>query len=75
MKAVVNCHLIDFPNAGREMVVKNEDDSYTVLINAKLSEQGRLNAYSHAMQHIESNDFEKYDVQGIEADGHEIRRG
>ena len=33
----VNVHLLDFPNYGKEMVVKNEDDTYTILINAKLS--------------------------------------
>ena len=32
-----------------EMVVENEDGSYTILINAKLSQDGQLKAYQHAL--------------------------
>lgn len=70
MTPVVNCKVIDFPNTGKEMVVCNEDGSYTVLINAKLSHIGRLRAYQHAIAHIQHNDFEKYDVQEIEHNAH-----
>lgn len=70
MKPVVNCKLIDFPNKGREMVIPNEDDSYTVLINARLSESGRIEAYRHAMKHIAENDFDKGNVQFIESAAH-----
>lgn len=66
----VNCNIINFPNFGNEMVIQNEDGSYTVLINAKLSNIGRLNAYKHALKHIFENDFEKYDVQEIECEAH-----
>ncbi len=66
----VNVILWNFPNNGREMVVPNEDGSYTILINSKLSDEGRLHAYEHAMKHITDNDFEKDDVQTIEANAH-----
>lgn len=52
------------------MVIKNEDGTYTILINAKLSDQGRIKAYKHALKHIESEDFEKKHVQEIEASAH-----
>ena len=68
----VNVFLIDFPNSGREMVVPNEDDTYTILINAKLSRDGQLKAYEHAMKHIMQNDFAEQNVQAIEAAAHEI---
>ena len=67
---VVNCNIINFPNSGNEMVIKNEDGTYTILINAKLSDQGRLKAYKHALRHIENDDFEKKHVQEIEASAH-----
>ena len=67
---VVNCNIINFPNSGNEMVIKNEDGSYTILINAKLSDQGQLLAYEHALRHIINEDFEKENVQEIEADAH-----
>ena len=48
----VNVKLINFPNAGKEMVVPNEDGSYTILINAKLSYEDQVKAYEHAMRHL-----------------------
>lgn len=68
----VNVILWNFPNSGREMVVPNEDGSYTILINSKLSDEGRLRAYEHAMKHINGNDFEKDNVQTIEAATHSV---
>lgn len=68
----VNVVLLDFPNRGNEMVVQNEDGSYTILINARLSHEGQLKAYNHALKHIHDNDFEKSDVQSIEAAAHQI---
>lgn len=70
-KPDVNVFLIDFPNTkGREMCVANEDGSYTILINARLSSESQVRAYEHAMSHIENCDFEKDDVQLIEAQAH-----
>ena len=68
----VNVFLFNFPSPGNEMVVQNEDDSYTILINAKLSQDGQLKAYQHALNHIKNEDFEKSDVQSIELHAHEI---
>lgn len=68
----VNVFLYNFPNNGREMVVENEDGSYTILINSKLSDVGREEALRHAIGHIENNDFEKNNVQEIEFDAHNM---
>ncbi len=54
------------------MVVENEDGSYTILINAKLSQDGQLKAYQHALSHINNEDFEKSDIQSIELHAHEL---
>lgn len=43
---------------------------YTIYINAHLSQEGRQRAYIHALRHIENGDFEKENVQSIEADAH-----
>lgn len=69
----VNIYLVNFSTSGKEMVVQNEDGSYTVLINAKLSQDGQLKAYQHALNHIENGDFEKSDVQSIEFQAHELK--
>ena len=66
----VNVAVINFPNTQKEMVMPNEDGSYTILINAKLSYSGQLKAYEHAMKHIQNGDFEKDCVQTIEYHAH-----
>lgn len=70
MTLAVNVFLVNFPSHGNEMVVQNEDGSYTVLINAKLSQDGQLKAYQHALSHIANEDFEKSDIQNIEFQAH-----
>lgn len=44
---------------------------YTVYLNDSLSEDGRIDAFNHAMCHIRNNDFEKSDVHEIETRAHE----
>ena len=68
----VNTLIVNFPTPGKEMVVQNEDGSYTILINAKLSQDGQLKAYQHALSHISNGDFEKSDIQTIELEAHEL---
>lgn len=64
--------LVDFKDIpGEEMVTPNSDGSYTILINARISHDRQLDALDHAMRHIKNNDFEKRDVQQIEAAAHE----
>lgn len=70
MTPAVNVCLVDFPCRGEEMVVPNEDNSYTVIINSRLSKEKQMEAYMHAMRHITGNDFEKFDVQQIESEAH-----
>ena len=67
----VNVCVIDFKDIpGKEMVTENEDGTYTILINARLNYETQLEAFNHAMKHINNNDFEKTDVQIIEAVAH-----
>ncbi len=69
----VNVVVIDFKTGkGKEMVVPNEDGSYTILINSRLTYASQLKAYEHAMRHINNNDFEKTDVQPIEYSAHNL---
>lgn len=68
----INVQIIDFPAPGHEMVVENEDCSYTILLNAHLSYDEQLKAYHHAMSHIMNGDFQKKDVQSIEAHAHNM---
>jgi len=65
MKYDVHVYLMDFPGRTKEAVCPNEDGSFTLFINAKLSYERQLEAYKHALFHIQSQDFEKNDVQKL----------
>lgn len=63
--------LVNFPNySATEVVTPNEDRGYTVLLNANITHEARQKAYLHALSHILNHDFEKQDVQNIEAETH-----
>lgn len=65
----VYAYLTRLPRGVREMVAPCAD-GYTVYIDERLSEPARLAAYNHAVLHIRNGDFERYDVQEIEALAH-----
>ena len=68
-----NVQLIQFPNKKvKETIVKNEDDSYTIFIDASLSSVEQRNAFKHAMKHIIGNDFDKEDADNIEYNAHNM---
>lgn len=49
----------------------NADDSYTIFIDAKLSEEKQKKVFMHEMKHIQENDFSKDNVQEIETSAHD----
>lgn len=69
-----NVFFMDFPNTKvDEMVTLNEDGSYSVFINSRLSHEGALKAYKHALNHIKNGDFfkssDRLNAFEAEADG------
>ena len=68
----INRQLLDMDTKIPEHLIKNNDDSYTVFLNARLSQESRLKSYYHALQHIAEHDFEKENVQEIEWETHDI---
>ena len=73
MIPVVNVQILDLKTTcGTELVTPNEDGSYTVLINARMSYEMQRKALLHALKHILNDDFEKENVQQIEAAAHGI---
>lgn len=63
-------YLTDLPDGIREMVVPCGDGNYTVYLSAKMDDAHRIKAYQHALDHIHNHDFQKTDVQQIEAAAH-----
>lgn len=68
----INVQLLNMDTKIPEQLVKNDDDSYTIFLNARLSQESHIKSYCHALRHIKENDFEKTDVQQVEADAHGI---
>lgn len=66
----INTQLIDMDVLIGEQVIKNVDDSYTILLNSRLSHERQLECYRHAINHIQSNDFEKTNSNIIELEAH-----
>ena len=53
-----------------EQVIKNNDDSYTILLNARLSHERQLECYKHALLHISNDDFGNDNADEIEFKTH-----
>lgn len=68
----INVQILDMDAKIPEHLVKNADDSYTIFLNARLSQESQIKSYYHALQHIKNSDFEKEDVQTIEAEAHKL---
>ena len=66
--------LIDMEYGIHEQVVKASDGHHTILLNARDAQNQRLIGYKHAIEHLNSNDFEKTNVQKIETEAHLIEK-
>lgn len=64
-------YYVSLPSRVKEFVTPCQD-GYTIYINDSLSKEEQLSAYYHAMIHIIDQDFDKYDVQQIEALAHAV---
>lgn len=53
----INVQIIDFGNSIPATVTINDDGSFSIFLNARLSYERRLEAYWHEMRHIQNQDF------------------
>ena len=67
----VNIGFLEHAPAGfHGMVVKNDDGSYTILLDPNDTFEQRMKTVRHELEHILNDDFAKLDVQEIEAAAH-----
>lgn len=66
----INVQLLNMDTKIPEQLIKNDDDTYTIFLNARLSQESRLKSYCHALRHILGNDFDKTNIDNIEIDAH-----
>lgn len=68
---MVNVRFLQLPCRVKAFTTKNEDDSYTIILNSRLNYEQQLKSYKHELDHIQNNDFDKEDVDVIEYYAHE----
>lgn len=66
----INTRLVDLPTEVAGCVVENDDSSYTIIINARMSHEKAMETYLHEMGHIYADDFSGDSVQEIELRAH-----
>ena len=71
----VYVYQVELPPGINEAVTPGADDSYTIYIDARLSDREKLEAYYHALRHCEHGDFEREDAQVIEYENHQDEKG
>ena len=52
-------HYLNMPTSVKSNVTHNEDGSYSIFINARLSQNQQANAYMHELEHILKDDFNR----------------
>lgn len=62
--------MIDFPPKVKESISKNEDGTYSIFLNSKLSREDNIKSYYHALRHILGEDFDKANVNIVEQEAH-----
>lgn len=51
--------LIDLPTRVRGYTVRDKNGDYAIVINARLSQEDRIEAYQHEIKHIKNSDFQR----------------
>lgn len=59
----IRVFLIDLPHGIQSYATKNEDESYTILINARLGNDIQIAAYDREIKRIESGDYDRQEGQ------------
>lgn len=63
----IQVFLINMPASVKALTVRNNDDGYTIIINAALSHEAQCKAYDHEIAHINNADFDHmYDINKLE---------
>lgn len=65
-----NVVMLDLDVMVGETICKNSDDSFTIFINSRWSAEEQRRCFEHALDHVRHHDWEKEDVQTIEARAH-----
>ncbi len=62
--------LADLPAAIKGFVRLNEDESYTIILNSRLSYQSNADTYKHELEHIQHGDYANFSADKTEQKAH-----
>lgn len=62
----IGVYFIDMASRVEEQIILNEDGSFSIFLNSRLSWERQMEAYQHALQHIMRDDFSKRCADDIE---------
>ena len=66
--------MVDLPVTVKAFVHRNDDDSYTIILNSRLCREQNVSSYLHELQHIDNADLESLETaDSIEYKRHEGR--
>lgn len=66
-----NVILVKFPSGKvHEAVTPNDDGSVTIFLDKNATKESQRKRFQHVMRHLAGNDFDRDDVQEIEAEAH-----
>ncbi len=66
----INIKLIPMEYSVKGVSCCNEDGSYTIIINSKISYEQQLEAYRHELRHIAHDDYRCDDIDWVELKTH-----
>lgn len=59
MEDEIYTYYVNMPTTIRSFVISNNDMSFTIMINARISSEQQLRAYKHELSHIQNGDYDK----------------
>ena len=51
--------LVDLPTTIRGYTIRDKNGDFCIVINARISQENRVEAYEHEMKHIKQGDFQR----------------
>lgn len=62
----IGVYFLNMDTSVEEEVHPNEDGSFTIIINSRLTCERQMLAYQHALKHIMNDDFSKKSADDVE---------
>ena len=72
MTSDVRVFIINMDTKVREQITENADGSYSIFLNANLTQEQQIDSYIHAIKHILRQDFENHSADRIEYYAHKV---